>query len=1036
MPRAEDMTTERLLEISGQLQAGPADFLPALEPTPEQIQGSPQPGNLAAAEDRILGAVGGAIPAVASPSRRSASEMTTEELLQISRGGAARPTGLPRLPAADIESLTRLVRAETSGDFPKLTAQQLVGRLSRRAALGAADVTDVVERAVGVPRSPFKTGEPLTPKQKTRADLLKAIKPVAVLLPSGGSLNVDLSGTVAAGADVARLATRYGMGIAGFVAGLPDRYLNPEDYVERPEATLPFFEGGKQQLQEGEESARAKVFVEDLGGLRQMFGDFLPTVDFLFRTKLLGEKDPSANINRNNPIVRLAEFISGKPMTQENYREVINRFYEAPETPAFVVSMLGGAKNVVKKASEIIADIDAKGITKRAQPLRERGFPEDPGPTELPRLETDPRVNPATAELYRTGNPADALTVNETVLPQKAPFTTRRQLPAVRRDEHAVIRGVPYAEPPTAQPTGRGVVQVAAESLENPIRMYERHGLRKLIYDPIRDAAGTAIRATADVVDGLDAVIKNSIPSRVDKASERIMLFATSQQKGGAAILKQMGRDVPSLTPGEITAYNWMRGQLDIMYKQLNASRRAAGLDPFPQVSNYFTFFRNLEGELARGVDPARADFNRLNKPQTLRAGETRFRFKKKRVLDDYGPLELDAFGVFRRYNQAAQRHIFLTPEIAKARQLIDGKYADGYKFSEENPHAFDQVNDHLNFVAGASPNVSKASAVIGRALTPLRKNLAYAVLSFNLRSAAIQPSAIVNTAVELGPRWALEGVRSLLAGGERQRAMTQSKVLFGRQYDVAITEALNSVTGRFARAKRTAGEIGLKPLKLLDMITAQATWLGAHAKATEVLGLRGREAIGYADNVVTRTQASAFRQDVSPLQRTALGRSASMFQTFVINNWGFLTRDVLGIGNPKITNREAFKKVMTYMAGAQAFNVLFEDGFGAIGLQTRSPFPDPLREFARAVNEDEGVGTALVEAAKEFGQEVPIVGGAARFGDNPYGALAQLGIDWVRVLRGDATLGKTAETLGKTLGVAGTTQIKKTGRFITEEDK
>ena len=88
-----------------------------------------------------------------------------------------------------------------------------------------------------------------------------------------------------------------------------------------------------------------------------------------------------------------------------------------------------------------------------------------------------------------------------------------------------------------------------------------------------------------------------------------------------------------------------------------------------------------------------------------------------------------------------------------------------------------------------------------------------------------------------------------------------------------------------------------------------------------------------------------------------------SLFQTFVINNWGFLTRDVAGVGNASISNPEALRKIMRYIGGAFATNVVFEDV-----LQTRSPFPAPLHAFAKMADSDDDQLKALGAAMAASG--------------------------------------------------------------------
>src|SRR4030042_3381999 len=86
-------------------------------------------------------------------------------------------------------------------------------------------------------------------------------------------------------------------------------------------------------------------------------------------------------------------------------------------------------------------------------------------------------------------------------------------------------------------------------------------------------------------------------------------------------------------------------------------------------------------------------------------------------------------------------------------------------------------------------------------------------------------------------------------------------------------------------------------PLELMDDIVATGVWNGAFRKAKSI-GLKGDEAIGFADRVVVRTQGSASAIDRSNLQRTAFGRGLTGLQTFTIADANYFASHVAGVGN------------------------------------------------------------------------------------------------------------------------------------------
>ena len=456
----------------------------------------------------------------------------------------------------------------------------------------------------------------------------------------------------------------------------------------------------------------------------------------------------------------------------------------------------------------------------------------------------------------------------------------------------------------------------------------------------------------------------------------------------------------------------------------------------------------------------------------------TPFRFAKARGKEGVGKLDLDAFGAFEKYGESAIRHIHMSPKIAhlgetlgvfgekgdlyavkapswkksvrifktqeEATAFIDkapkskrysrikdlrietlkGKGAikkeSRWSMQEEKPKAYNFLSDFLDFQAGQKIS-NNIPMLVEKSLLKLNKNLTYAILSGNARSALIQPSAIVNTYAYIGPKYTAKGIASLFSPEKRYAAMSKSKHLYMRQdyIDVSMVDMLANVKqGKIGTAKKWVGKKGLKPLQVLDMETAKATWTGAYEMAREEFNFTQKKAIRFADDTVTRTQASAAPSDVAAIQRTPLGKSVSLFQTFVINEWGFITKDIMGMKNAKITNPVAVRRVTRYLIGATLINVLYED---AIGIN--SPHPTPIRAFQEARERGESYPSAGWEVAKEVGEKLPIIGGGLRYGKGITGA----GFELVRDLLTDKTI--KVETVAKLAGVPGTAQIAKSIR-------
>jgi hypothetical protein len=181
------------------------------------------------------------------------------------------------------------------------------------------------------------------------------------------------------------------------------------------------------------------------------------------------------------------------------------------------------------------------------------------------------------------------------------------------------------------------------------------------------------------------------------------------------------------------------------------------------------------------------------------------------------------------------------------------------------------------------------------------------------------------------------------------------------------------------------------------------------------------RDAVRYADDVVTRTQGSAAPFDISPAQRSTLGKTLSMFQTFVINQWGFLTRDVMGIRNPDISRMQALKKTSEFVVGAALLNTLYE----SVGMN--SPLPAPISTFYKELKKDSPWEKALFQAAMEPTSLLPYLGGA-RFGYLPFGPVGDLAKQGTTMLKDQRLPNKKEifEIGGKVTGIPGTAQTIK----------
>lgn len=596
-------------------------------------------------------------------------------------------------------------------------------------------------------------------------------------------------------------------------------------------------------------------------------------------------------------------------------------------------------------------------------------------------------------------------------------------------------------------------VEGAVASYTTPPRLFEKMpAIKALIYDVFDRADVKRVRATKAAEDRVKEIFKGLAKSN-DKA---ILEHAYYQQAEGRKLLNYTYgvKDYKprALDAREMAVYNELRTNLKTLFTDINAARVKAGIKPFQEVENYFTFFQKVSMMEKLGLDIVKIEDASMNKyirvlneelgidikptrpsaglskadqqvkdlvdAKFLKPSTNAFRFAKDRTKAVY-EIGDSAKTAYLKYVNSAYKHIYIGPEIAKAREYML-KLPDGdgtFLMKESKPNTYKFLNRWLNEQAGLKDSYIEKTfgTKWDRRLAALNNNITVATLSMSIRSFLIQPTAILNTTVQIGPKYTMRGVASLLSG-EGETAMRKSN-LIAREYDVAVAESLAGLTG----VKNTLAERGMFLLKYLDMQTAKASWLGAYEKAKDFYRLPESEAITYANNTVVKTQASARTIDKAPIQYDNLGKALTLFQTFVINDFNFIKSDILGIRNKNISKQEAVKKAMGYIAGITMINILFEDIIGI-----NSPYPAPINAFENAMERGDEPLQASWIAMLELGTMLPTVGGGLRYGGSGLGGTPDFIKDAIQFSAGKPFAKPWWEIGGKALGVPGIVQAKK----------
>ncbi len=576
-----------------------------------------------------------------------------------------------------------------------------------------------------------------------------------------------------------------------------------------------------------------------------------------------------------------------------------------------------------------------------------------------------------------------------------------------------------------------------------------------------------------------------------DVSNMRLKAFtAVRDDPAARQNIESRGVKIPErLTPGEQLTDAYGRRHYDQMYANLNQVRKLIGEEPIPYRFDYVTFARVDEYFNAAGTDMIRAKWSMWRdallsinesavksanpKAEAIRAAKeledarrltgpnrhyksTFFPHLKRQKLAEK-PISLDYAKDFSTYLERAKKYEHLGPLVAKIREMT-GDWTTGFhkkgtpqkfKLRDTAPNFSDQLGRFADNLTGAS-NRSQIGDVkiprsVDKVIEGLTRNVAVATLGGSVRAALIQGSANLLTATMIGPKAVGNGMKMWFDPKWRAFAMRESNHLPNRTPDVVVDDLAASImntnpqgfAGKGAKAFKRSQELSFYMLQTHDLATAQMGWLGSYHKA-RAEGLNHKQSVRFADEVIVSTHADASKGGRSALQRTPLGRSLTLFQTFNLNEFAFITREVLTTKNMTIAGRrpsdisqkeangERLRRITTLIMGTMAFNTFFEE---VIGINT--PLPSPIRSMINALLRDEGVAQGAFDAGLSVLSQLPIVGSSFEFGSAPIGGAAAAVLDDLT----DITSSKKGPTQplavvgGKLTGVAGTNQLKKSVR-------
>jgi len=486
----------------------------------------------------------------------------------------------------------------------------------------------------------------------------------------------------------------------------------------------------------------------------------------------------------------------------------------------------------------------------------------------------------------------------------------------------------------------RGLV---GNSWQDPIRIVEKMegvfgSFRRNVMWPIEDAAHrTSVEEIETLAKFQDIVMQTGIKMN-SKSSYRIFKYVEQQpsipgQKGAPGKVNTQFDlfntpemiDPIILTDKERIMERWIRSNYDTLIDRMNKVNRENGLPLVNKLPNYMTHIwkMSLKDHLFDFFKPNKEIDDFINTGGGLKKVAA-----SKSPFFAYGlhrkgaeGFQEDAVFAFSEYLASALRRIHMTTPVHKSFAYIKHLPPNASDYFDQwvrvaalqKASEFDKtVFDYPKALKGATDIANKMS-----------DNVARALIVGNLSTAALQVSAIPQLFSGAGPLKAaraffnvgvfrprykgedygkrispdfadkVDGQRALVfsMGPGWDLAEQNSKVLYNRR--VTRYEDIISIA-KLAPGRKRAERILSWAIKTGDELSVVWAFNAGYIKATEQLGMFGKEAMRYADDFARRSQGSFTRLYKPPILNDRQRRVWTQFQNYPMNIMNHLGYDVL----------------------------------------------------------------------------------------------------------------------------------------------
>lgn len=515
--------------------------------------------------------------------------------------------------------------------------------------------------------------------------------------------------------------------------------------------------------------------------------------------------------------------------------------------------------------------------------------------------------------------------------------------------------------------------------------------------------------------------------------------------------------------------YMELKKEIEPLFKDLhdriNEQRVKLGKRAIPEMPDYLSFYakeslmhdfwnlvkgEKFEQERSNLVmDSAKKIMDRHSK---FTKDSTAFNHLHRTGLQKGIKLDLDPLSIYARYLNESLRHVHISPLNAFVHELLNLEHLDPKTnkmlrpVAETNPELHSALKSWNNAIAGM-PNLGPLPKNLEKVLNVGMRNMTVAQLFGQLRTVAVQPVALYNTAIKHGMVNTAKGVMDMVRGS-KDVPIEKSSVLTTAEMEAGIADINNLIeTTKLGKVKEKAIDLTSIPMRKVDYFAREATWRTVYNELKPLVEggkMTEKEAVRKADSEVIRTQGSGDIGEVSPVQRNVLGKAATLWQTYSINQLNFFMKDVFGtMGAESIGTKARAERIGRALVGGALINTLFEQGLGV-----QSPLPAPEQALIKGILEGDNWGDTALRTVLEAAEAFP-GGGSAKYGSHPLGPVVDLAGKITGVLKEDGydpqsvvskALGGDKKALlivtdivGSMMGVPGTKQATK---YIRARDR